>query len=162
MNQYKGMSLQEYFAPHSICFGCGPANKTGLQIRSFVLEKATDAALIATWHAKPEHQAFPGIVNGGIIGALLDCHSNWTACWHLMNINKLETPPCTVTAWFNVTLKRPTPSDALLELIARPVEVSEHKVRVQATLSANQKLSATCEGLFIAVAEGHPAYNRWA
>jgi hypothetical protein len=29
-------SLQLTFAPKSICFGCGPANKEGLRINSFV------------------------------------------------------------------------------------------------------------------------------
>ena len=28
-------SLQDIHAPKSICFGCGPANKEGLRIRSF-------------------------------------------------------------------------------------------------------------------------------
>jgi hypothetical protein len=28
------MDLQNKFAPKSICFGCGPANKHGLQIQS--------------------------------------------------------------------------------------------------------------------------------
>ena len=43
------ISLQEQFAPASICFGCGPANDRGLRIRSFqgpdgwgVLEVADD------------------------------------------------------------------------------------------------------------------------
>ena len=28
-------SLQERYAPHNTCFGCGPANAQGLRIRSF-------------------------------------------------------------------------------------------------------------------------------
>ena len=28
---------------------------------------------------EPHHLAFEGVLNGGICGALLDCHSNWTA-----------------------------------------------------------------------------------
>ena len=31
-----GKSLQETYAPHNACFGCGPANEKGLRIRSFV------------------------------------------------------------------------------------------------------------------------------
>ncbi len=74
-------SLQERYAPHNACFGCGPANEKGLRIRSMV----EDDKVVATWHAEPHHEAFPGMLNGGIIGSLLDCHSNWTAAWHLMN-----------------------------------------------------------------------------
>ena len=31
-----GKSLQETYAPHNACFGCGPANTKGLHVRSFV------------------------------------------------------------------------------------------------------------------------------
>ncbi|MCV5824729.1 hypothetical protein OFN33_30195, partial [Escherichia coli] len=81
-----------------ICFGCGPANEKGLHIRSF----PEGDEVVATWRAEPHHMAFPGVLNGGIIGALLDCHSNWTAAYHLMKRNGLDKPPCTVTADFHV------------------------------------------------------------
>ncbi len=48
------------------------------------------------------------MLNGGIIGALLDCHSNWAAAWHLLQQGKLEQPPCTVTADYAIKLLRPT------------------------------------------------------
>ena len=60
--------LQEKFAPASICFGCGPANDKGLRVRSFV----RGDEIVATWQPEKHHEAFPGILNGGIIGALLD------------------------------------------------------------------------------------------
>ncbi len=40
--------------------------------------------MVCDFTPEPHHQAFPGMLNGGIIGALLDCHSNWTAAYHLM------------------------------------------------------------------------------
>jgi acyl-coenzyme A thioesterase PaaI-like protein len=108
--------------------------------------------------------AFDGILNGGICGALLDCHSNWTAAYHLMRQSGESTPPCTVTADFHVVLKRPTPLDALLHLRARVVEIAESqpdRAVVEATLEANGKVTATCRGTFVAVKPGHPAYHRW-
>lgn len=105
--------------------------------------------------------AFPGVLNGGIIGAILDCHSNWTAAYHLMKRNGLDTPPCTVTADFHVKLLRPTPADADLHLRARVVESSEDRAVVEAELIADGKVTATCRGTFVAVKEGHPAYHRW-
>ena len=86
-------SLQERYAPQSICFGCGPANEKGLRIRSFL----DGGEVVMDWTPSPEHQAFPGMLNGGIIGALLDCHSNWAAAYHLMRRTGAERPPCTVT-----------------------------------------------------------------
>jgi hypothetical protein len=46
------------------------------------------------------HEAFPSVLSGGIIGALLDCHSNWTAAWTLMRRSGADAPPATVTASF--------------------------------------------------------------
>lgn len=150
-------SLQETYAPSNRCFGCGPANEKGLRIRSFV----EGDELVCTWHPEPHHTAFEGMLNGGICGALLDCHSNWAAAFHLMKKSGEETPPCTVTAEFHVKLRRPTPIEAELHLRAHVVEDSEDRAVVEATLEANGKVTATCRGVFVAVREGHPAYHRW-
>ncbi len=150
-------SLQERYAPHNQCFGCGPANERGLRLRSLV----DGDALVATFRPEAHHQAFPGVLNGGITGALLDCHGNWAAAHALMITRALDAPPCTVTADFHVTLRRPTPLDAEFALWARPVSIEGDKVIVEATLTAVGKVSATMRGTFVAVREGHPAYHRW-
>jgi len=150
-------SLQERYAPQNRCFGCGPSNEKGLRIRSFV--KGDE--VVCEWRPQPHHLAFEGVLNGGICGALLDCHSNWTAAHHLMKKRGTDSPPYTVTADFHVVLKRPTPMDVPLKLQAHVVESSEDKAVVEATLTANEKVTATCRGTFVAVKEGHPAYNRW-
>lgn len=150
-------SLQETYAPENRCFGCGPANEKGLRIRSF--EKGDE--LVAEWRPQPHHLAWEGVVNGGICGALLDCHSNWTAARHLMKRTGAAALPSTVTADFHVTLRRPTPMDALLTLRARVVESKEDRAVVEASIEANGKVTASCRGTFVAVPEGHPAYHRW-
>jgi acyl-coenzyme A thioesterase PaaI-like protein len=150
-------SLQDTYAPSNRCFGCGPANEKGLRIKSF----ARGDEVVATWTPEPHHLAFEGILNGGICGALLDCHSNWTAAWHLMRRRGETTPPCTVTAEFAVKLRRPTPIDRPLTLRAHVVESSDDRAVVEATLEADGKVTATCTGTFVAVKEGHPAYHRW-
>ena len=150
-------SLQETYSPNGICFGCGPANTKGLHIRSFV----EGDEVVAQWNAEQHHEAFPGVLNGGIIGALLDCHSNWAAAYHLMRQSGSEAPPCTVTAEFHVKLLRPTPSDVPITLKARVVESTEDRATVEAELIANGKVCDTCRGVFVAVKEGHPAYHRW-
>ena len=155
MNNEK--SLQESYAPNGICFGCGVTNEKGLQIRSFV--KGDE--VVATWHAEPHHQAFPGMLNGGIVGTLLDCHSNWTAAYFLMKKNGKTEPDCTVTANYAIKLLRPTPVDATITLKARVTESTSTRATVEAELIANDKVCATCIGLFVAVKEGHPAYHRW-
>jgi uncharacterized protein (TIGR00369 family) len=150
-------SLQETYAPTNRCFGCGPANEKGLRIRSF--EEGNE--VVCEWRPQPHHLAWEGVVNGGICGALLDCHSNWTAARHLMKRTGSPALPSTVTADFHVTLRRPTPMDATLKLRARVVESTEDRAVVEASIEANGKTTATCRGTFVAVPEGHPAYHRW-
>jgi acyl-coenzyme A thioesterase PaaI-like protein len=150
-------SLQDQFAPANACFGCGPANDKGLRIKSF----PEGDEVVAKWQPEPHHQAFEGVMNGGICGTLLDCHSNWTAAWHLMNRRGASAPPGMVTAEFAVKLKRPTPMDAPVTLRARVVESEDDRATVEATLEAGGKITATCRGVFVAVKEGHPAYRRW-
>lgn len=150
-------SLQETYAPNMTCFGCGPANEKGLRIRSFVIGDE----VIAEWKSEPHHEAFPGVLNGGIIGALLDCHSNWAAASHLMRRSGAEHPPCTVTAEYSIKLLRPTPTNTKLKLVANVVDSQEDRAVVEAKLIADGKVCATCRGAFVAVKPGHPAYHRW-
>lgn len=153
------LSLQERYAPGNACFGCGPANEKGLRIRSFPAGEGGET--VAVWTPEPHHESFPGMLNGGIVGALLDCHSNWAAAWHLMRRDGLETPPCTVTADYSVKLLRPTPSDRALKIIARVVESEGRRVVVESEIVARGETCATCRGTFVAVRPGHPAYHRW-
>jgi acyl-coenzyme A thioesterase PaaI-like protein len=150
-------SLQERYAPRGTCFGCGPMNEKGLRIRSF----AHGEEVVCEWQPESYHEAFPGMLNGGIIGTLMDCHCNWTAAYHLMQRNQLSGAPCTVTADYSIKLKRPTTTDAPVKLIARVVESTEDRAIVEAELIAHDKVCATCRGTFVAVKPGHPAYHRW-
>ena len=150
-------SLQDRYAPENRCFGCGPANSKGLRIKS----RIEGDELVAEWRPEAHHQAFEDVLNGGICGTLLDCHSNWAAAYHLMQRGGLETPPCTVTAEFSVRLKRPTPMGTTLKLRARVIESGADRAVVDAEIEAGGKVTATCRGTFVAVGEGHPAYHRW-
>jgi acyl-coenzyme A thioesterase PaaI-like protein len=151
-------SLQETHATKSICFGCGPANAKGLRIRSF----AEGDSVVCEWTPEKYHEAFPGMLNGGIIGTLLDCHCNWTAAWSLKNKWNLETIPCTVTAEYTIKLMRPTPSAGPIQMKAHAVEFErEDRVWIEGELWAGGKVTAKCRGLFVAVKEGHPAFYRW-
>ncbi len=58
------------------CWGCGPLNEYGLQIKSYWAE---DGA-VCMWDPKPYHAAGPKrILNGGIIATVIDCHCVCTA-----------------------------------------------------------------------------------
>ena len=160
MNRGTQMSqkcLQEMYAPNSACFGCGPSNEKGLRIRSF----PKNGEVVAEWKPQKKYEAFPSVLNGGVIGTLLDCHCNWTAAYHLMKRAKDDRPPCTVTAEYAIKLLRPTPTSASVFLSAKVVDLTDDRATVEGTLSVGGKVCATCRGIFVAVQEGHPAYHRW-
>lgn len=151
------LSLQDRYAPRSVCFGCGPTNARGLRIKSF----ARNGELVAEWRSEPHHEAFPGVLAGGIIGTLLDCHCNWTAAYHLMRAADESAIPATVTAAYAIEMRRPTPTDGPVTLRARVIESGPDRAVVEGTLEAGGKVCATCRGSFVAVKPGHPAYHRW-
>lgn len=150
-------SLQDRYAPHNQCFGCGPSNAQGLRIKSF----PEGEFVVAEFHAKPYQAAFDNMLSGGICGTLLDCHSNWTAAYHLMQRTGQTEPPCTVTAEYAVKLLAPTPMAGPIKLKAWVVDSSDRKAVIEANLEAGGHITATCRGTFVAVKEGHPAYHRW-
>ena len=151
------IGVQRKFAPKSICFGCGPANEKGLQIDSHRIENGLEM------HFMPneDHQAFPGMINGGIIGTLLDCHGNWTAAIALMDQAGDSEPPCTVTANYSIKLRRPTPFGHEIQVTGEVIEIDDDRAKVKMELVSEGKICAIGEGLFVAVKEGHPAYHRW-
>jgi acyl-coenzyme A thioesterase PaaI-like protein len=153
-------SLQERFAPESRCFGCGPANPIGLHVGSRP-DAGDPSVLVAEWQPDHDHEAFDGVVNGGILGTLLDCHANWTAAWTLMRARGLDRPPTTVTLEYAIRLRRPTPSDGPVRLRARAVETSDDRATIEAEIEAGGVPTASGRGIFVAVKPDHPAYDRW-
>jgi acyl-coenzyme A thioesterase PaaI-like protein len=155
-----GRSLQQEYAPNSVCFGCGPANADGLHVGSFP-DPEEPGDVIAEWTPSKMHEAFEGVLNGGIIGTLLDCHCNWTAAYFLMQQRGTDKPPTTVTADYQIRMLKPTPTDGPVRLRARVVESTENRATVEGELAAGGRVTATCRGTFVAVGPGHPAYDRW-
>lgn len=157
MSYNKEIALQDQFDQNGICFGCGPANKDGLQIKSFI---EGDEIILRYTPAK-HHQAFEGVINGGIIGTLFDCHCNWAAAFALYQEYPDEDFPSTVTASFTVNLKKPTPYGVELLIRARTTEIKGNKAVVEAKMYAGDDVTATCTGVFVKVREGHVAFRRW-
>ncbi len=138
-------SLQETFNPTNACFGCGVANEQGLQLQSFV----QDDVVVAEWLPRPHLQAFPEILCGGIIGTLLDCHSNWTAAWAIMQKLGAEKPPMVVTDEYSVKLLKPAPLDQPLNLTGTVVQVSGKRAVIDSSLHRDGKVFAVCRGTFV-------------
>ena len=149
--------LQDLYAPHSDCFGCGPANPHGLHIKS----RVEGDLVVADWTPAPHHKAFDGFVSGGILGVLFDCHSNWAVLHFLMKEGGLTRPPDTVTAQYSVSFLRPTPLGRVLHFSSKLVEIQGDRATIETTLEVDGRTTATSRGAFVVVKEGHPAYGRW-
>lgn len=151
------LSLQERFAPNSVCFGCGPANEHGLRVQSH----PDGDRVVSDWHPQPHHVAFSNFASGGIISVLLDCNGNWAASYALMKKRGLSRPPGTVTAEYTVAFLKPTPINRLWHLSAWAEKIEGNRVNVRGQLEAAGEKTATMAGLFVAVGRKHPAFHRW-
>lgn len=124
--------------PRNHCWGCGPDNEYGLQIKSYW---SGDEA-ICRWQPRPWHMAGPThILNGGIIATLIDCHSICTAIAdaYRREDRPMDSEPLIwyVTAHLDITYQQPTPIQGPVILRARVTETSARKSLVTCTLSAN-------------------------
>lgn len=157
MNWTETLSVQDAYTPLGKCFGCGPANSYGLRLKSRRAEEGLEGFVTIP----DRFQAFPGVVNGGVVTSLLECHGNWTAAIELMDKACLPRPPLTLTASISVAYKRPTPPSQPLVVRSQVVKIvdggkvglAKQAVGVEVQLYALQPngledLLATVEGLF--------------
>ncbi len=132
----------------TFCWGCGKNNEHGLQLKSYWKDEES----IATWVPKEYHMAFPGILNGGIIATLIDCHGTGTANaaahkaadgsnQHFMY----------VTGGISLKYLRPTPINKPITLRAKITELSEKKIKVACDLYSEDMKCATGEVLAVRV-----------
>ena len=139
-----GLWIQGAADPDGECFGCGPQNTHGLQLRSLVQGDGVSAS----WTAQPHHSARPGLRCGGVIGTLLDCHTGAAVWWWVRQRHGQwpgdevlpgdDPAPLYLTAGYDVTLLRPTPI-GVVELHAEVMEHREPELVVTGRLEADGK-----------------------
>lgn len=119
------------------CWGCGVANEHGLHVTSYWSKDGSDEA-ICEWQPQLYHVASPGILSGGIIATLIDCHCAATACAAAYRAEgrpiTADDPRLYVTASLTVTYLRPTPSTAPVLLRAHVTNATGRKITVVCSL----------------------------
>lgn len=141
------ISIQDRLFPDLACFGCGPANAKGLQLKSF----ADDGVVTARFMPWPEHDNGLGNLNGGIISTVLDCHS---AAAVLFEADQRGWPPLPgaqlpyVTAGLDVRYLRPAPLHEAVELRAVLTSVQEPEMTVDVELFWDGKVRASATALW--------------
>ena len=145
------IALQDQWWPEMTCFGCGPANADGLQLKSYPAEDGTVVAEFRPW---PAHDNGGGFLNGGIIATLLDCHS--AAAVHVTAFANGWGPAegqslAYVTAGIDVRYRRPAPLRESVTLVAETTDASADAVTAVVRLEWDGKVRA----------EGEALWKRW-
>jgi acyl-coenzyme A thioesterase PaaI-like protein len=147
-------AFQDYY-PESFaqCYGCGRLNEQGLQIKSYW----DGEEAVCTFTPRPYHTAVPGVVYGGLIASLIDCHGTGTAAaaaYRAQGRAPGSEPALRfVTASLHVDYLRPTPIEGPLHLRAKVKEIKGRKVVVQTTLSVGGETCARGEVVAVQIPE---------
>ncbi len=128
------------------CWGCSPTNASGLHIKSFW---SGDEA-VCSWNPGEQHSAAtPRVLNGGIIGTIIDCHCICTAIADAFRREgrPVGTEPAIwyATGALNVSYQSPSPIDEPVTLRARITETTDKRTNLSCTLTSAGKQRATAE-----------------
>lgn len=140
-------SIQDRLFPDMACFGCGPNNPKGLQLKSY----PADGYVVATFMPWPEHDNGVGFLNGGIISTVLDCHSAAAVSSEAVERGWLPLPGADlafVTAGLDVRYLRPSPLHDAVELRAVLTDANDSEMHCHAELIYEGKTRATAEALW--------------
>jgi acyl-coenzyme A thioesterase PaaI-like protein len=150
--KFTGPAIQDcYDEAFQVCYGCGAQNDSGLQLKSYRQGKE----VLAKFMPAKDQLGVPGVVYGGLIASLIDCHGIATGAAHFQPDPTGIVPRC-VTAALHVEYRRPTPMNgAPIELRAHVTDASERKAVVAVTVTVDGELTA--EGEVVAVRLNRPA-----
>jgi acyl-coenzyme A thioesterase PaaI-like protein len=149
-------AMQDVIRVH--CFGCGALNERGLQIKSYW----EGDEVVCRWLPQPHHIGYPGILYGGMIASIVDCHCLWTATAHAYRRAGEEMRDGDfrffyVTGALKVNYRKPVPIDRPVELRARLAEFAEKKVTVNCDVLSGGTPAADAEVLAVRVPAGPAA-----
>jgi acyl-coenzyme A thioesterase PaaI-like protein len=141
--------------PQHHCWGCGTLNPRGLHVKSHV----EGDEVVCRFQPWPEHMAGPqDVVYGGIIAAVVDCHSVCTAiadAYRAAGQAVGQGPErWAVTASLRLDYLAPTPIGEVMELRARVREAKGRKRVVECVLRSGGKETVRAEVVAVDVQAG--------
>ena len=150
-----GLAVQDFY-PEDVahCYGCGRLNEEGIQLKT----RWEGEEVVSRYTPRPYHTAIPGYVYGGLIASLLDCHGTGGAAAAMLRREGKEMgegeAPRFVTASLKVEFLKPTPLGPELEVRGRIVEITDRKVILEETLSADGVVTARGTVVAVRMPEG--------
>jgi acyl-coenzyme A thioesterase PaaI-like protein len=148
--------MPTYFQDHmpgNVCFGCGHENPEGLQIKSYW----ADQVAVCYWQSQEKYHGWEGILNGGILATLIDCHCMGTAmaAAYRAESRELNSEPSYRYATGTLTVRylKPTPNSHI-ELRATVLAIKGRKTTMQCDVFADGELTVQAEVIAIRVVDG--------
>lgn len=148
------MTAIQDLIPHNHCYGCGPENPDGMQIKSYWDGNESTC----TYMPRPEQCAGPThLLYGGTIASLIDCHSICTAMAHQYELDGHAVgegePLWCVTGTLSIRYLKAIPIDKPVVLKARIAESAGRKTTIQCNMYSDDELVAEGEVIAIRVPE---------
>jgi acyl-coenzyme A thioesterase PaaI-like protein len=155
------LAVQDFYAEEfAWCYGCGRLNGAGHHFRT----RWDGEETLTVFEPGPEYTAIPGFVYGGLLAALIDCHSTGSGALalhrqdgHVLG-DGAATPRC-VTGSLKVDYLKPTPLGVPLVARGTIAEVGARKVRVVSELTAGGLVTARGDVIAVRVPENFGQSN---
>lgn len=146
------MTAIQDLVPGNHCYGCGPLNPEGMQIKSYWDGEVSTC----TYMPRPEQCAGPTqYLYGGTIASLFDCHCVCTALAHQYELEGRGVgegePLWCVTGGLTVKYLAPTPIDKPVELRATIGESLGRKTVMHCEMFSAGNKTAEAEVIVIRV-----------
>jgi len=148
------MKEKDYFQDHmpgNVCFGCGKNNHEGLKISSYWEGDES----VCIWESQEKYQGWKGILNGGILATLIDCHTMCTAmaATYQAENRSMESEPIYRYATGTISVKylKPTSNTKPIELRAMVKEIKGRKVVMSCIAKSDGEITAEAEVIAIRV-----------
>jgi len=156
----KSKYFQDYM-PGNICFGCGRNNHEGLKISSYW--EGDEAVCI--WHSKDKYQGWKGILNGGVLATLIDCHAMCTAmaAAYKDEGRTMDSTPLYHYATGSIKIKylKPTSNDHEIEIRAKILEMKGKKIIIHCKIISRGIHTADAEVIAIRVFDSSKPGNHF-
>jgi acyl-coenzyme A thioesterase PaaI-like protein len=152
-------AFQDSYPEHlAHCYGCGRLNEYGYRLET---RWDGDEAL-TLFTPRPFHTGVPGIVYGGLLASIVDCHSMAAAAAALYRaegreMDDSEPAHRCVTVSLAVRYRRPTPLGPELAVRGRVTAIDGRKVTVASRIEVGGEVTVVAEVVALEMPEGFGA-----
>ncbi len=150
-------AFQDYYPEHlAHCYGCGRLNEHGYRLTT----RWDAEESLTRFTPAPYHTAIPGVVYGGLLASIVDCHSTGTAAAALYRAegrsmgDEAGAAHRCVTGTLSVRFVRPTPLGPELQVRGVVREIAGRKVTVVSRVLAGGLLTVEAEAVCLDLPEG--------